>query len=255
MTSTAPISTRRHPFAVLAALTLTGVLAACSSGNSTSGGPVVAGPSPATEAPTTVATTLAAVTVPAAPTQPSTPPAAAATLAPASPPATVATTVGSTKPANGDYAPTPAPPFPDRSAPPPTGGGLPDGTYYGVVTGAAPSGAAAPTVSLTIYQLLTGAPAVSAAVAAGVGLDSDIYIPKSPSAARQIVLGPGLSISVAQPDKPDVSYRVSSTELVRLIGGAAPSAGAPPTYHYIPFPYLLTVERGSPTRLEQLWSQ
>jgi hypothetical protein len=252
---TSPISRRCHAIAAYTAITLTGVLAACSSGDSTGGGPVVAGPSPATETPTTAATTLAGVTVAAARTQPSTPPAAAATLAPVPSPTTVATSVASTRPASGEYAPTPAPSFPDRSTPPPTGNGLPDGIYYGVVTGAAPAGAAAPSVSLTIYQLLTGAPEVSAAVAAGVGLDSDVYVPRSPSALRQIVLSPRLAISVAQPDKPDVSYRVSPAELIRLIGGAGPSTGAPPTYHYIPFPYLLTVERGSPTRLEQLWSQ
>jgi hypothetical protein len=254
VTISSPVRRRRRAIAAFAAIALTAVLAACSSGGNARGGPVVAGPSPATEAPTTAATTLAAATV-AAPTQPSTPPAAAATLAPPPLPTTVATTAASTRPASGEYAPSPAPPFPDRSTAPPTGSRLPDGTYYGVITGAAPAGGAAPSVSLTIYQLLTGAPAVSAAVAAGVGLDSDIYVPKSPSAVRAIVLGPGLAISVAQPDKPDVSYRVSAAELVRLIGGAAPSAGAPPTYHYIPFPYLLTVERGSPTRLEQLWSQ
>jgi len=252
VTINAPVSRRRRSFAAFAAITLTGVLAACSSGDNARGGPVVAGPSPATAAPTT---TLISVTVAPTPTQPSPPPAAAATVAPAPPSTTVATTVASTRPASTEYAQVAAPAFPDRSAPPPTGTELPDGTYYGVVAGAAPSGAAAPSVSLTIYQLLTGAPAVSAAVAAGVGLDSDIYVPKSPSAVRQIVLDPGLAISVAQPDKPDVSYRVSPAELVRLIGGATPSPGAPPTYHYVPFPYLLTVEQGSPTRLEQLWSQ
>src|SRR5262249_52419236 len=116
-----------HPVAALIAVTLTSLLTACSSEDNARGGPVVAGPSPATEARTTAATTVAAVTV--GPTQPSTPPAAAATVAPPAAPTTVATTAASTRPASSTYAPTLAPQFPDRSAPPPAGNGLPDGTY------------------------------------------------------------------------------------------------------------------------------
>ncbi len=59
---------------------------------------------------------------------------------------------------------------------------------------------------------------------------------------------------MARPDRPDVSYAIGAGELARLVNGGAPSAGAPDGYHYVPFPYLITVAGGVPTRLEQLWA-
>jgi hypothetical protein len=47
---------------------------------------------------------------------------------------------------------------------------------------------------------------------------------------------------------------VSAGELARLVNGAPPSAGAPDGYRYVPFPFLVTVAGGVPTRLEQLWA-
>ena len=152
----------------------------------------------------------------------------------------------------GPYQPTTAPTFPSRSTPPPADG-LPDGSYYAVVRGAA-ADAPTPRVATTIYQLLTGPEAIAAAQAAGHGLDSDIYVPEQPAADRDIELRPDLFISVARPDRPDVSYAISAGELARLVNGGAPSAGAPDGYRYVPFPYLITVAGGVPTRLEQLWA-
>ena len=109
-------------------------------------------------------------------------------------------------------------------------------------------------VTATIYQLLTGPEAIAAAQAAGHGLDSDIYVPEQPAADRDIELRPDLFISVARPDRPNVSYAVQPGELARLVNGGAPSEGAPDGYRYVPFPYLITVTGGVPTRLEQLWA-
>jgi hypothetical protein len=74
------------------------------------------------------------------------------------------------------------------------------------------------------------------------------------TADRRIDLAPTVAISVAQPDDPAKSYTVSGAELVRLMSGGAPATGAPPTYRYVPFPLLVTVQGGAPTRVEQLWS-
>ena len=166
---------------------------------------------------------------------------ATTTLTPAT---TAATTVVS-----GAYGPAPAPVFPSRAGLP--GEGLPDGTYYGVIEGAT---ADPPRVAVTIYELLTGPDAIAAAQADGAGLDSDIYVRPTPSAAREIVLAPDLAISVAQPDRPGISWAVTPAELLALIGGGPPSAGAPEGYRYLPFPFLITVAGGQPARLEQLWS-
>ncbi len=236
-------------------LAITG--AACSGGDNAggTGGPVVAGPSDVDVPGTTSALppTVPAVSLPATvATVPTSPPPSPASTAPA----TVASSIASgTSAASAGYKAVAPPAFPDRTAPPPTGDGLPDGTYYGVVKTTAPTGASAPSVTLTLYEVLTGGPAISAAAADGAGLDSDIYVRPNPNADWVVRLTSEVELSVAQPDKPDVSYAVSAAELLRLLGGGAPGHGAPPTYHYIPFPYLLTVQDGAPVRLEQLWSQ
>ena len=249
-------SRRARPTTVGAELLAAGLtialLVACSSGSSS--GPAVANPSQASSA--GVSTSAATSSVVPPPTEATTTPTTAATTAttPTTPPPTPPPTPAAASPTStADYRPTSTPAFP-TSAALPKGDGLPDGTYYAVVTEGTPVGKP-PGVTVSIYVLLTGGPAIAAAAADGVGLDSDVYVRSAPFASRQIPLAAPLTISVAQPDKPDVSYVVSGEELQRLIGGAAPSAGHPPTYHYIPFPYLLTVAGGHPVRFQQLWSQ
>ncbi len=224
----------------LLSMALTLLSMACS-GEDRSRGPNAAEPSSGSAAADTVAATTAPTTSSPATTTTTTTTTATTTLPPAT---TAATTI-----VPGAYGPAPAPVFPSRAGLP--GEGLPDGTYYGVIEGAA---ADPPRVAVTIYELLTGPDAIAAAQADGAGLDSDIYVRPTPSAAREIVLAPDLAISVAQPDRPGVSWAVTPAELLALIGGGPPSAGAPEGYRYLPFPFLITVAGGQPARLEQLWS-
>jgi hypothetical protein len=226
---------------VLAAVVLLTLGAAGCSGKDDGAGPDVAGPSPATEAAASVVATVASTTTTTTTTTPT-------TVAPSSAPPTVAAPATTA----GPYQPTTSPTYPTRSTAPPADG-LPDGSYYAVVHGAA-ADAPTPRVATTIYQLLTGPEAIAAAQAAGHGLDSDIFVPERPAADRDIELRPDLFISVARPDRPDVSYAISAAELARLVNGGAPSVGAPDGYRYVPFPYLITVTGGVPTRLEQLWA-
>jgi hypothetical protein len=228
----------------MAVVTLVGLvltLAACSGGDE-NGAPGVAGPSAADSAETAVAVISDPVTAPSTTLAPST----STTVA------TIPPTTAATIPPSGEYQPATAPAFPARSSPPPTGDGLPDGSYYAVADGAAAD--AAPRLRVTIYELLTGPDAIAAALADGTGLDSDVYVRPQPAAARDIELTPGLALSVARPDQPGVSYAVSPGELARLVSGGGPNADAPDGYRYLPFPYLITVQAGAPTRVEQLWA-
>jgi hypothetical protein len=229
----------------LVAVALLTLGAAGCSGKDDSAGPDVAGPSPATDGAGPVVASVVSTTTTTTTTAPT-------TVAPSSAPPTIAAPLTTAGPATGPYQPTTAPTFPSRSTAPPADG-LPDGSYYAVVRGAA-ADAPTPRVATTIYQLLTGPEAIAAAQAAGHGLDSDIFVPEQPAADRDIELRPDLLISVARPDRPDVSYAISAAELARLVNGGAPSTGAPDGYHYVPFPYLITVTGGVPTRLEQLWA-
>jgi hypothetical protein len=224
------------------------VLAACSGGDDDAQSDV-AGPSQATEAAPTSTITTAVVTV--ATTTPTT--TLPTTPAPTVPPATAPPSPPPAGPATGPYVPVDAPAFPTRSAPPPPSDTWPDGDYYVVVRGAA-ADAPTPRLAVTVYQLLTGPDAIAAAQADGVGLDSDVYVPPDPAADRDIELTPELPISVARPDRPGVSYAISAGELARLVGGAAPEAGAPEGYRYVEFPFLVTVQGGRPTAVQQLWA-
>jgi hypothetical protein len=224
-----------------AAIVLALGLAGCSGGEE-SGSPAVAGPSQATETAASVATTAAAVAV--SPTTTSVP----TTIAVTTTAAVAAATPGAPI---GEYQPTTAPTFPTRTALP-AGEGLPDGTYYAVVDGAAAD--ASPRLRVTIYELLTGPDAITAAAADGVGLDGDLYVRAQPAVTREIELTPQMALSVARPDQPGVSYAISPAELVRLVAGDTPGASAPDGYHYLGFPYLVTALGGAATRFEQLWS-
>jgi hypothetical protein len=230
--------TARRALSGLATGLLVGAVAACSDGGTSA--PVNAGPSEASTLPSPI-TGTGVTTAPASPT----------TTAPATttaPPPSAAAPTAST----GEYAVTAPPALPEHSAVPPPADSFPDGIYYGVVKASAvdPS----PNVTLTIYEMFSGPAAIAAATADGVGLDSDFYVRSTSSADRPIDLGPTVAISVAQPDDPAKSFSVSGAELVRLQRGAPPSAGAPPSYRYVPFPFLVTVTGGTPTRVEQLWS-
>jgi hypothetical protein len=229
---------------VVFALSLLG----CSGGDD-DGQSAVAGPSPVTEASPTSTITSAVVSL--ATTTPTT---ASATTPPSTvPPTTPVPSPPPAGPSSGPYTPVDAPAFPTRSAPPPSDDSWPDGEYYVVVRGAA-ADAPTPRLAITAYQVLTGPDAIAAAQADGVGLDSDVYIPASPSADRDIELTADLPISVARPDRPGVSYAITAGELARLVNGASPEEGAPEGYAYVEFPFLLTVQGGQPVALQQLWA-
>ncbi len=232
------------PATLIVALTLLG----CSGGDG-DGQSDVAGPSPVTEAgPTSTITSavvsLATTTATIAP--PTTPPSTA-------PPTTPVPSPPAAGPSSGPYTPVDAPVFPTRSAPPPSDDSWPDGEYYVVVRGAA-ADAPTPRLAITAYQVLTGPDAIAAAQDDGVGLDSDVYIPASPSADRDIEVTAELPISVARPDRPGVSYAITAGELARLVNGSSPEEGAPEGYAYVEFPFVLTVQGGRPVALQQLWA-
>lgn len=49
------------------------------------------------------------------------------------------------------------------------------------------------------------------------------------------------------------NYAVPGAELASLIGGNQPSADAPVDYHYVPYPFLITVRDGSIVDAHQIW--
>jgi len=58
-------------------------------------------------------------------------------------------------------------------------------------------------------------------------------------------------VSVVAEDRQN--FAITSAELLRLVGGAAPAASAPPTYRYAAFPFLLDVANGAVVEVHQVW--
>jgi hypothetical protein len=224
---------------VLVAVALLTIGAAGCSGKDDGAGPDVAGPSPATDAAGPVVASVVSTTTTTTTTAPT-------TVAPSSAPPTIAAPLTTAGPASGPYQPTTAPTFPSRSTPPPAEG-LPDGSYYAVVRGAA---ADAPRVATTIYQLLTGpgrspprGPA-TVSTATSSSPSSPLRIATSSSAPTCSSPWPGRTGRR--------QLRHQRRRAARLVNGRAP-ARARPTQPLRALPYLITVAVAC-DRLEQLWA-
>jgi hypothetical protein len=72
---------------------------------------------------------------------------------------------------------------------------------------------------------------------------------------------PATSLSVTSADLGSVTvvtadrknYAVTGTELATLVSGGHPSAKAPPTFAFAPYPYLVTVRDGAIELVHQVW--
>jgi hypothetical protein len=201
---------------------------------------------------TTSTTTTEAPTTEAPATAPTEPP----TTLPAPTTASATTTAPTT-----EYAPVAAPIAPGKSADVPAdliedgetlNGPLPDGVYFGTLQGFRDAPTAG--ISIDTGQLLTGADCEAYAQQTGQECDDDYLVKNDPEGIYTIDVTPALTITVAALDGPGTSYAISDDELRRLSDGSPPSAGAPAGFSFTPFPFLYTVDNGTVTRLEQLWT-
>ncbi len=179
--------------------------------------------------------TTAPPTTTAAPTTTTAAPATSSTAAPTTTAAPVVL-----------YAPADPPTVPEATTEIPADNNLPDGVYYGVArTGEAPG------VVMEMTQLLTGAACVAWAERTGESCDNDYAVVGDPQAYRPVP--DDAFVTVARADGPGTSYRIDVAELLRLVQGETPAAAAPAGYTWTPFPFIITLEGGRITRLEQWW--
>ncbi len=128
-----------------------------------------------------------------------------------------------------------------------------DGLYYGSVTESGAPVAGGTSVGFELVQLFTGAACIGHfGVTDEDACVNDYGVETNPTATVEVSLG-GQFISVVDAATQQ-SYRVSGAELYELLIGGVPSAGAPIDYVYSGFGYLITVEAGAITRLEQWWT-
>jgi len=101
-----------------------------------------------------------------------------------------------------------------------------------------------------VSQALFG-PACEAVLDAARCLDGYAPVP-DPHGPVTVPPGTLTIVSVAAADRQN--FAVTSTELVQLLGGGAPSAPAPGGFRYSPYPYLLTVQHGVAVEAHQVWA-
>jgi hypothetical protein len=122
--------------------------------------------------------------------------------------------------------------------------GLADGQYW-AETVTARGGALVFELSQALFASACEAVASAAQCADGYAHVAD---PHGPITAE---VSPIAIVSVVADDRQN--YAVTGAELLRLVGGGAPSAPAPATYRFSPFPFLLDVQHGAVAEVHQVW--
>ena len=177
-----------------------------------------------------------------------------ATTAPAAttaPPATA-------PPATAPPVTTPSLSLYDEVAPPTAPGGhtdpfassgvLADGVYWVQYNGGEKF-----TPDITVMQAFFGDECESAASAAGEECLNGIFVLSDPSRdIADLPFADDVYLTVAD-GSTQLSYWITPDELV-TIRGSSPSDGAPDDFSFTPFAFLMTVEDGTITKFEQLWT-
>lgn len=144
------------------------------------------------------------------------------------------------------YDKAPVPPVPDRTMPVPEGTApLPDGQYWSeavVVNGLL--------LKFTLRQAFFG-PACEAELGADA-CTGDHGLRTEPARDIDVATEGRAPISVVTEKRQN--FAVTSDEIVRLVGGNAPSADAPEGFVYRPYPYLLTVRTNEVVSIQQIWT-
>ena len=141
-----------------------------------------------------------------------------------------------------DRAPVPA--VPDRTTAVATP--LADGDYWAELVSV---DAAAGTLTFDLAQALFADACVEELGADGCPNDYGV-IDEPPLE----LVSPALSLeSASVAAQSQQNYAVTADELIVLMSGTAPSADAPDTYAYVPFPFLVTVADGEVVQARQIW--
>jgi len=145
------------------------------------------------------------------------------------------------------YDRAPVPGVPDRTAVvDPTMSTLaPDGEYWAELSGG--------TVGEALTFLVTQAFFADACVEQ-LGVDecpNDFGTLDEPSVTVTVQVADIGSVTVVADNRQN--FAVTAQELFILAGGQSPSEGAPESFAYVPFPFLLTVRAGKIVEAHQIW--
>ena len=147
------------------------------------------------------------------------------------------------------YGRTPVPAVPARTEP--VGDALGSGAYWADAVGAVPAAAdgTGGSIDFVVTQAFFGPECVAA-----LGEDAcpdEVGVLDDPSLEVTVPLTDLRSASVAAETRQNLA--VDAAELASLVSGAVPGEGAPLTYAYTPYPFLLTVRDGIVVEARQIW--
>ena len=152
-----------------------------------------------------------------------------------------------------DRAPVPA--VPDRTAPiDPTSvaadGSLApsvaDGDYWAVATAV---GSGRPFIMFDLSQAVFSQTCIDEL--GTQACDDDYGVIPEPHGTLTVLWDSLQSVTVV--DESQQNYAVPGAELASLVGGNEPSAEAPDSYRYVPYPFLVTVRNGTIVDVHQIW--
>ena len=194
-----------------------------------------------TSIPADVSTTVVAATQPPTTQPPATQP--VATQPPATQPPTT--------PPGGFvlYEPIGSPTAPSNHTDPfISSGPLQDGFYWVEY-----SGGETMTPAIRVMQAFFGQECIDQAILAGEECFDGIFVIGDPNREfEDLAFSPNVVLTVSDA-MTQQSYRITPDEL-RQIRASSPSDGAPEGYGFVAFPWLMTVQGGTISRFEQLWT-
>jgi hypothetical protein len=137
------------------------------------------------------------------------------------------------------------PAVPDRTRP--VGeGSLPDGDYWAMSITSTDDGL---TLTAQVGQALFD-PTCTTELGADACAEGFAVV-DAPTAELTIEPDDLAAVSVVASDRRN--FAVDGAELLALVSGSAPDAGAPDDYAYAPYPFLLTVRNGAVVEARQIW--
>ena len=140
-----------------------------------------------------------------------------------------------------DRAPVPA--VPDRTAPIDPAALAADGTLT--------AGVADGEYWAEAIAVGSGRPFILFDLSQAVFRNDDFEVIDEPHGTLEVLWDDLDSVTVAADSRQN--YAVPGAELASLIGGNSPSVDAPAEYHYVPYPFLLTVRDGQIVEAHQIW--
>ena len=136
------------------------------------------------------------------------------------------------------------PAVPDRTRPV-VDGPLPDGDYWATEIIAVDGAGLAARIARALFD-----PTCTAELGAEACADGYAVID---APATELAIDPADLVAISVVDDDRRNFAIDGTELLALVSGAAPTAGAPDNYIFTAYPFLVAIRDGRVVEARQIW--